>query len=436
MSEPFKCHSDKQECLIFSDAKVTAAITGIQWAKTTSGAWWMKRKIYEHKNKGDNFLICAPTYKILKQSTLPAFLKVMEGAGEYKYGEDEFQTNWGTKVYMRTGTDPDSIVGITNVRAVWGDEAGKYSLYFWENIQGRASFKDAPIMLTSTPYAMNWFFKEILKPFKSGTRPDLLVIQAKSCDNPYFPMAEYERRKKTMDPRRFNAMYNGEFEKMHGLVYDCFDEDLHIVEPHQLPLGTRFYAGVDWGTTHPFVIHVRAVTPEGLHYQVGEVFRTGYTLMDMIHQAKMMKQVWDVQAFYCDPSQPGYIEEFNRHGLTAVKADNDIRTGIDLTYNLIKEGKFKFFKGQCEHTIDGLNTYHYPEPEDLGPDDSSKEPNPVKQDDDAVDGMRYCTIMTYHSGVKKPAQVPSPMPKRELTNEERIKKLKQLNNNKRTESWS
>jgi hypothetical protein len=133
--------------------------------------------------------------------------------------------------YMRTGTEPDSIVGITNVRAVWGDEAGKYSLYFWENIQGRASFKDAPIMLTSTPYAMNWFFKEILKPYKTKTRDDLLVIQAKSCDNPYFPMAEYERRRLTMDPRRFNAMYNGEFEKMQGLVYDCFSEETHVVNP-------------------------------------------------------------------------------------------------------------------------------------------------------------------------------------------------------------
>ena len=435
-SREFSVHSEKQERLIFSDHKITAAITGIQWAKTTSGAWWMKRKIFEHTEKENAFLVCAPTYKILKQSTLPAFLRIMEGMGDYRYGDDEFITNWGTKVYMRTGTDPDSIVGITNVRAVWGDEAGKYSLYFWENIQGRASFRDAPIMLTSTPYAMNWFFKEILKPFKAGNRPDVLVIQAKSCDNPYFPMAEYERRKLTMDPRRFNAMYNGEFEKMHGLVYDCFEEDIHLVEPIQLPIGTRYYAGVDWGTTHPFVIHVRAVTPEGMHYQVAETFRTGYTLMDMVQVAKMQKQVWDIQTFYCDPSQPGYIEEFNRHGLSAVKADNDIRRGIDLTYNLIKENKLKFFNNACSNTIDGLNTYHYPEPEDLGPDDSSREPNPVKQDDDAMDAMRYATIMTYHTAVKKPSRVPLQSNQRELTNEERIRKLKSRKDNRRTENWS
>jgi PBSX family phage terminase large subunit len=435
MEQPFVCHSEKQERLIFSDKKITAAITGIQWAKTTSGAWWMKRKMFEHKEPDDNFIITAPTYKIMKQSTLPAFLKIMDGFGEYKAGDAEFHMNGGGVAYMRTGTEPDSIVGITNVRAVWGDEAGKYSLYFWENIQGRASFKDAPIMLTSTPYAMNWFFKEILKPYKTKTRDDLLVIQAKSCDNPYFPMAEYERRRLTMDPRRFNAMYNGEFEKMQGLVYDCFSEETHVCEPLKLPLGTRYFAGVDWGTTHPFVISVRAVTPAGEHFQVSEFFKSGYTLMDFISVAEKLKQVWDIQTFYCDPSQPGYIEEFNRHGLSAIPADNDIRRGIDLHYNLMKEGKFKLFKGSNQNTIDGLETYHYPEPDDLGPDDASKEKNPVKQDDDAMDAMRYVTIMTYHSGIKKTPHVPGLLKQHE-SNEERIRRLKKgRGGDRRTERW-
>lgn len=433
-TEAFECHSDKQEQLIFSDHKITAAITGIQWAKTTSGAWWMKRKIYEHTDKGDNFIITAPTYKILKQSTLPAFLRVMEGDGEYKYGDDEFHTKWGTRVFMRTGTDPDSIVGITNVRAVWGDEAGKYGLYFWENIQGRASFRDAPIMLTSTPYAMNWFYKEILKPFKTGERPDLKVIQAKSCDNPYFPMAEYERRRLTMDPRRFNAMYNGEFEKMHGLVYDCFDEELHVIDPVTLPIGTKYYGQVDWGTTHPFVITVRAVTPGGDHYQVSEFYKTGFTVMDMVQVAQKLKQVWGIQIFYCDPAEPGYIEEFNRNGCPAIGANNDIKLGIDRQYALIKNGKFKIFRGSSPYTLDEVERYHYPEPKDLSPDQADKEQKPVDQDNHAMDTWRYGANMLYHSSDKKPPHVPG-LAKRAESNEDRIKRLKKGKRSTHTESW-
>ncbi len=430
----FHCHSEKQEDLIFSDSPITAAITGIQWAKTTSGAWWMKRQMFTNTQPADNFIIAAPTYKILAQSTLPAFMRVMEGAGELKWADGEFKLHGGGTAYLRTGTDADSVVGITNVRAIWGDEAGKFSLYFWENLQTRASFKQAPIMLTSTPYAMNWFFKEILKPFKSGQRPDIKVIQARSCDNPYFPMAEYERKQKTMDPRRFNAMYNGEFEKMHGLVYDCFDEELHVVEPFQLPIGTKYYGQVDWGTTHPFVVTIRGVTPAGSHYQVSEFYKTGYTLMDMIQVAQRLKQVWDVEIFYCDPAQPGYIEEFNRHGCPAIGADNDIKLGIDRQYALIKQGKFKIFKNSSPHTIDEVQTYRYEEPKDLKPDQADKEQKPVDQDNHAMDTWRYGANMLYHSANKKTPHVPGLM-KGPESNEQRIKRLKKGKRSIHTESW-
>lgn len=430
----FVTHSAKQERLIFSDFKVTAAITGIQWAKTTSGAWWLKRKMFEHTDPTDNFIVAAPSYKILNQSTLPAFLRVMEGFGEYKSGDAEFHMYGGGTVYMRTATDPDSVVGITNTRAVWGDEAGKFPLLFWENLQGRASFRSAPIMLTSTPYAMNWFFKELLKPYKAGVLKDTLIIQAKSCDNPYFPMEEYERKRMSMDPRRFNAMYNGEFEKMHGLVYDCFDDDLHVCEPFQLPIGTKYYGGVDWGTTHPFVITVRAITPNGNRYQVSEFYKTGYTITDMIQVAQKLKQVWGIQMFYCDPAQPGYIEEFNRNGCPAIGAENDINLGIGRQYALIKEGRFKVFKGSSPYTLDEVESYRYPEPKDLSADQADKEQKPVDQDNHAMDTWRYLENELYYSAEKKPPHVPG-LTKGPESNEQRIKRLKKAGRVGKTESW-
>jgi PBSX family phage terminase large subunit len=435
MSEAeFVCHSEKQEQLIFSDYRETYAITGIQWAKTTSGAWWLKRHMFTHTDKTDAFIVGAPNYKIMNQSTLPAFKKIMDGFGEYKAGPAEFHMNNGGICYMRTGTDPDSVVGITNVRAVWGDEAGKFSRLFWENLLTRASFRQAPAMFTSTPYAMNWLYKDVLKPWRNGDRPDVKIIQAKSCDNPYFPEAEYERRKQTMDPRTFNAMYNGEFEKMHGLVYDCFDEDEHTVEPFALPMGTRYFGGVDWGTTHPFVITVRAITPAGDHYQVSEFYKTGLTILDMIQVAKQLKQVWGIQTFYCDPAEPGYIEEFNRHGLSALKANNDIKRGIDLQYSLIKSGKFKLFRGGNPYTLDEVESYRYPEPKDLRPDQDDKEQGPVDQDNHTMDTWRYVTNMTFHTSEKKEPTVPG-LRKRQESNEQRIKRLKSQRNIRHTESW-
>lgn len=426
-------HSVKQDDALFSDEKITACITGIQWGKTTVGALWLKRRMHEYAHTNAAFLVTAPTYKILEQSTLPAFLAHMEGYGHYNKQKAMFQMYNGGNCYMRTATEPDSVVGITNVYGIWGDEAGKYPLYFWENLIGRSSFKDCPIMLTTSPYSMNWIYKEIIKPYKSGKTQGLKLIQATSIENPHFPREVFERNKLSMDPRRFNMMYCGNFEKMQGLVYDCFDEKENICEPFDLPIGTRYFAGIDWGYTEHFALKVRAITPEGQHFSVSEVKRSGLTITDIIGIAKQKKEIFGIQTFWCGPDQPGYIEEFNRHGLSALPADNDVRRGVDLHYELIKTRKLKYFRGQNNHTLDELEMYHYPEPEDLGPDDDAKDQIPVGQYDHCMDADRYCTIMTYRTGVKLVPKDPN-QPRVE-SQHERIKRLMQQKKYGQTENW-
>lgn len=397
----FSPHSLKQSQAINSRKKITLVGTGIQWGKTRVGAWWMKDLIHENTDKDAAFIITAPTYKILEQSTLPAFLAIMEGCGVHNKTKASFECVNGSIVYMRTCKDPDSIVGITNVKGIWGDEAGKYPLYFWENIMGRAAFKSAPIMLTTSPYTLNWIYKDLIKPFRAGKRDDLNLIQARSDENPYFPKTTYQQARSTMDPRRFNMMFGGEWGRMEGLVYDCFDEDTNVVDPSPLPPGTQYYAGIDWGyNPDPFALVVKAITPDGYHYQVSEYCRTGHTIPDIVRICKAAKATWDIKLFYCGFDEPGSIEELNRNGVPAMKADNDLSRGIGLLYELIKTQKFKIWRDTSPHTLDELETYHYPEPKDLGPDDHAKLNKPVGQSDHCLDALRYVTISTYRSGLK------------------------------------
>ena len=421
-------HSQKQEDAIFSDAKITALITGIQFGKSTAGALWLKRFIHTFTEPGDNFLVTAPTYKIMSQATMPAFMQFMEGFGEMDRKHDCFRVHSGGTIWFRTSTDPDSIVGLTNVRAVWGDEAGKYSKYFWDNLQARASFKDAPIMLTTSPYTLNWIYKEFIK-----VKPEhVKLIGAKSCENPYFPREEWERRKANMDPRRFAAIYGGEFERMQGLVYDVFSEDSHVCDPFTLPAGTMFYAGIDWGFTDPFVLHIRAITPAGQHYVVGEFCKAMLTITDIVTLCKQQKQIFNIKTFYCDPSQPANILELNRNGCPAVGAVNDIRHGIDIQYELIRSGRFNVFKGVAPNLLDEIESYHYPEPKELGIDQGGKDLLPVGQNDHSCDAMRYCSIMTLQAHNQRAPNVPSIETKKSDNPFENIIKRKR----KTEESWT
>lgn len=439
--ELFKPHSVKQDRAIKTERNILLLGTGTQWGKTRVGAVRMKMKIHKYTSKKDNFLITAPTYKTLQQSTLPAFLEFMDGCGKYNSKYDQFEIFGGGTVYCRTESDPDSIVGITNIRHIWGDEAGKYRLYFWENLQARADFCGCGIDLTTSPYSMNWIPKELIKPWQKGNRPDVEYLQAASWENPYHSLHnpdKLELKMRTMDKRRFDMLYGGLFGQMAGRVYDCFDEDVHIISPFDLPHGTKYFGGLDWGFTDPFALGVRAITPDGQHFRVSEFYKTGMTLSDMILVAKQKKEIYGIQTFFADPSQPGHIEEFNRNGLSCVPADNDIRRGIDLHYNLIKTGRYHVFHGAHEYCADEYATYHYPEPEDLGPDDNSKEQLPVDQNNHAMDQERYLTIMTYRNAMKHAPKAPEEKKDTsKMNHEKRIEYLKRKGRGGKTsESWS
>ena len=406
----YKAHSERQERALFSTKPIMLLGTGTQWGKTTVGALRMKMKIHRFTDPEDAFVITSPTYNTMIQSTLPPFLKVMQGCGDYNQQQKTFKVHGGGTVYLRTETDPDSIVGITNVKHLWGDEAGKYRLYFWENMQARADFYGATIDLTTSPYALNWVWRDLIKPFRQGRRPDVEYISAASWENPFHSLydpVKREHKRATMDTRRFDMLYGGEFGKMSGLVFDCYDEDENQCAPFALPADTKFFAGVDWGYSDPFVIKVRAITPTGNHFGVSEFYKSGLTLSKQVEAARQMARIWNIKMFYCDPSQPGSIEEFQSNGLPSVGADNDIRRGLDAHYELLKTRRMKYFSDKNPHTIDEIETYHFPEPQDLGPDDDQTEDLPVDQHNHCMDADRYISISTCRlSGAKRSPIVP------------------------------
>ncbi len=432
----FTPHSEKQDKAIFSIFPITLCATGIQWGKTITGANWLFEQYFEYPT--DNFIVTAPTYKLITQATLPAFLEVFGDFGVYKKGDSIFELDTGGIVYFRTGTDPDSIVGITNVRAVWCDEAGLYSLYFWENIQARIARLKGRAMLTTSPYALNWIFKDIIKPFQQKKRQDVLLISASSIENPTFSKERYDQQKLTMDPRRFNALYNGQFERMQGLVYDCYDDYENKIMEYRWGPGVKIYAGVDWGFTDPFVCLIHAIMPTGLRIQISEFYKTGLKPSEIVDFLKKKHQIYNFEMIYCDPSKPDMILEIQQSGVPTVKAENDIYVGVGVVYEELKTRRFKILDKSSPYTVDEIETYHYPNPKDLKEDQSAKDEKPVDKDNHAMDAMRYVIMgtrdMTHKYKPTVPQEVlvvnPQEMP------HESIERLQRQMGRDRTERWS
>lgn len=430
-------HSDKQERALLSDKRFTVVSTGIQWGKSECGAIRMLRKCHEYTDPSDTFIITAPTFKIMEQATLPTFMEMVpQRFGQYKKADNVFKIRGGGTIYFRTGHIPDSVVGIRKCRHIWGDEAGLYSLYFWENLQGRAAPMQATIDLTTSPYSLNWVWKELIAPTQKGLRQDVELIQARSDENPYFPAEEYETRKKTMDPRRFRMMFGGEFGRPEGLVYDCYDEDANRITTDELPRDLRIFGGIDWGYTEPWALAVIGVDADGTHYLLHEIKRSRLAPSDIKDIVRQQQHVWQMEAFFAGPDQPGYIQELNTiPGVSVIGANNDISLGVGKVYSLIRQRKLKFLGGKCRHTLDELETYRYPDIMDDKPEKGRRDVNPIGKDDHSLDALRYGIVSIENYIKVKPPRRAGEAGQRQLSHRERLAAIMKPHQAGRTERW-
>jgi len=370
-----------QDDAIFAEERFIALVAGLQSGKTIAGCIWARKEFDEHPK--EDGLICAPTYKILTQSTLPKFFEINPDFKKYyKKGDSEISIPDRGTIYIRSTENPNVIEGMT-LRWIWADEAGQMKLDAWVNFQGRLSILKGKLFITTTPYTLNWLYTDFYEQFKKKV-DDYKVVQFRSCDNPYFPDEEYDRVKSTMDIRTFRRRYDGMFENMEGLVYEDFQPAIHTLNPTTINF-KEVIAGIDWGFTNPASIVCIGVTTDNDYYIIDEFYKTNKTTQEIIEACKYFANQYKIRLWYPDPAEPDRLEEMKRAGLyprEVKKGKDSIRVGIDRVSELFKQGRLHVFN-TCKHTLDELSMYHYPDP------DENKTEEPIKEHDHIMDAMRY-----------------------------------------------
>lgn len=400
----FRLHKFQEEAwdaLDDQSIREIGLVAGIQGGKTSFGALGMLKKITEWSTRypDANYLITADSYKTLHQATIPTFLKIMgRKMGRYVNGKEEFVLKTGGKVFARTDTDPNSVEGIPDCAFAWMDEAGKCSKLFQINVLGRVARLQGQVLYTSTPYSLNWLYKDVEKPFREGARKDISFIQFASHENPSFPKEEFERQRQILDPRTFRRKYMGLHERLEGLVYELTSDN--FIDPYSLPRGTRYFAGIDFGFAegHEFAAVIRAFTPEGYHIDIQEFKQAGLDPNAQVMMCKSLASVYPIETWYCDPARPDMISAFNKAGLSSIgfQVGKDgfkpIMAGITKQIELIRSGRYKIFRGKLPLLEDEFETYHWPE----NKDGRIEKEVPVPINDHILDAVRYVSVGTMH----------------------------------------
>ena len=371
---------EKQYDAINFTTQFGAAVAGVQSGKTFLGVHWAGKKMLEFP-KGVGVIV-APTYKILQGATLTKFFSVFPQLRRY-YKEQKGQIalpSDGT-VFIRSAENPLGIEGIT-ANWIWLDEGGMTSTLTWTVLRSRVSMTGGQVLITTTPYNMGWLYKDFYKPWKEGQDKSLSFFTWRSIDNPNYPKEYYEAERKRLTPQDFARRYEGEFQKMSGLIWDL--PESQIIAP--LEVNTKTEArilGIDWGFRNPSAIPV-IYYKDNAFYVVDEWKQAERTTEEIIQVINNKLSEHKATKVYPDPAEPDRIEDCKRKNIPVYEVNKDIKGGISYLQTLIRERRL-FICNNCTQTLEEMSMYHWVEMQD----EKLPKEEPEKINDHLCDAIRY-----------------------------------------------
>jgi PBSX family phage terminase large subunit len=214
---------------------------------------------------------------------------------------------------------------------------------------------------------------------------------------------------------RYYRQYSGVFFKRfilglwvmaEGIVYDMFDEEMHIVD--KLPERfDRLFVGGDAGMNNPTTFLLVGQKGNDF-YVIREYYHASGQKKGEDEEAVQIKQktigqyARDFQTFmgddkveviYLDPSATALIRELRALGYNNIKgADNTVNDGIQLVQNLLSNhGGRLFVHRSCKNLIREFFSYAWdPKAQARGED------KVIKENDHALDALRYAIYNAWH----------------------------------------
>ncbi|MCB1712947.1 MAG: hypothetical protein KDH96_10875, partial [Candidatus Riesia sp.] len=280
---------------------------------------------------------------------------------------------------------------------IWIDEVFQVKEQFFLECLARVSDTGGRILCTGSlgvqfinpknHWAYKYFKEQIDQRFK--------CFEWGTSDNPHYPKEELEANKSLLDAQTFRAMYEITWDVIpKNAVYSDFSDD-NIIKDLDYNPELPVFICVDWGWAHPMACGVFQYDSENdVVYQINEKIQSKLKLEDLAQWIKSLP--YKVQDYYCDVAGNQEREQTGKSNIKWFKDNYNISfksrsstilKGVALVRSYIKnaKGKIRFFiSDKCTESIDGIKRYKYPEKEG-----KILNENPVKEDDDAVDMIRY-----------------------------------------------
>jgi PBSX family phage terminase large subunit len=312
--------------------------------------------------------ICQPVINKVNESRLEITLNTTTGGTSTisLRGWESIETLRGQKFHFIV---VDEIASMRNWLTNW-QEVIRPTL---TDVKGEALF-------ISTPKGFNHFYDLYNLEHKDS---DYKSFHYTSYDNPFIPSDELDKAKLEITEDRFAQEYMADFRKTEGLVYKEFDRTKHIYTDTVYNSVDRM-AGIDWGWTNPASSHLVEKDTDRHYWISNEFYKTGKTTEEIIEHVRSLRTT----KVYADPAEPDRNDMARKLGLNVREVSKDIEAGINAVRELLKQNRLHIHSS-CVHLINEFETYSYPEKK---PDHNENE-TPIKENDHALDEIRYVLYM-------------------------------------------
>jgi PBSX family phage terminase large subunit len=298
-----------------------------------------------------------------------------------------------SRIYF-LGLDPDPITGVPSkvgsLDLAWAgvDEAIELSSADWTMLQGRLRDPAMPwhqLAGATNPGSPKHWLKQRFTP--ADDRHEFLV----ATQNRFLPPDYLERLRGLPDDVHGKRLGKGLWVAAEGAIYALPDEQIRAADPETI--WRRKVGGIDWGFVHAFAAEVVLESGSGRRHVAEELYGSGRLIEDLIPQLLELQEIWELEAWYADPSEPEYIETCRRRGVRIETATNDVGPGIDAVAASITAGMT--IDPRCEGLLGEIPDYRW-KPDRLT---GGLKEEPLKEDDDAVDALRY-GVMALERGTR------------------------------------
>ena len=298
---------------------------------------------------------------------------------DIKFDKHNSFTLFGVKVVQAfTGT----IGGLGGIRGMtafgaYVNEASLANEKVFKEIISRCSGDGARIVFDTNPdNPEHWLKKEYI-----DSKSENIISYHFELDDNTFLSPRYIQNIKESTPSGmfYDRDIRGLWVTGEGVVYSDFDSNKHFINDVDNVEFETYIAGVDWGYSHFGSIVVFGIDKLNNWYLLEEHAKQFKEIDYWADVALDIKARYGNINFYCDSARPEHVERFRRERIRAINADKSVLSGIEEVARLIKLGRFFVVSDKVK--VFKKEIYNYVWDEKTG--------NPVKENDDVMDSMRY-----------------------------------------------